>query len=139
MSGSRQILVLLQAFMVESLNNLALCSLYAGRMRTAVHLMEELIREDPTAYLTGGWRSIYVLCTSFVRMEMDAHAGRRCCKGWPRGSFYTMWAWNPFGWVEIVLWRHVLDCISNVFKSRYKELRDWDQPRALNTSFWRET
>ena len=63
MSGSRQILVLLQAFVVKSLNNPAHCSLYAGRMRTAVHLMEELIWEDPMAW--DGVQFMYSVRASF--------------------------------------------------------------------------
>lgn len=34
-------------------NNLALCALYTCRMRQAVNIMESLIRENPTKYLTG--------------------------------------------------------------------------------------
>jgi len=38
--------------LIPCLNNLALCTLYTCRMREAVNMMEGLIREDPTKYLT---------------------------------------------------------------------------------------
>ena len=45
------------------MNNLALCALYTCRMREAVDLIESLIREDPTKYLTS--TLAFNLCTLY--------------------------------------------------------------------------
>ncbi|GFH59696.1 hypothetical protein CTEN210_16172 [Chaetoceros tenuissimus] len=49
--------------LVPSLNNLALCALYTCRMCEAVDLIESLIREDPTKYLTSSLA--FNLCTLY--------------------------------------------------------------------------
>lgn len=49
--------------LVPSLNNLALCALYTCRMREAIDLIESLIREDPTKYLTSSLA--FNLCTLY--------------------------------------------------------------------------
>ena len=41
-----------EELLVPCLNNLALCAMYTCRMRDAVSMMEALIRENPTRYLT---------------------------------------------------------------------------------------
>jgi len=48
---------------VECLNNLSLCLLYSGDMRSAVQELEALIREDPCVYLTEGMA--FNLCTLY--------------------------------------------------------------------------
>ena len=48
---------------VEALNNLSLCLLYSGNMRSAVTELEGLIREDPCVYLTEGLA--FNLCTLY--------------------------------------------------------------------------
>jgi len=48
---------------VECLNNLSLCLLYSGDMRSAVQELEGLIREDPCVYLTEGMA--FNLCTLY--------------------------------------------------------------------------
>lgn len=47
----------------ECVNNLALCWLYSCRMKDAVSMLESLIREDPTAFLTE--RVAFNLCTLY--------------------------------------------------------------------------
>lgn len=47
----------------ECINNMAICALYTCRMPEAVGLMESLIREDPTAFLTE--RVAFNLCTMY--------------------------------------------------------------------------
>lgn len=49
--------------LVPCINNFALCALYTCRMREAVVLMEMLIREDPTRYLTHC--IVFNLCTLY--------------------------------------------------------------------------
>lgn len=59
---------------VECLNNLSLCLLYSGNMRRAVHELEGLVRENPTAYLTEGMA--FNLCTLY---ELGSD-GEECIK-----------------------------------------------------------
>jgi len=59
---------------VECLNNLALCLLYSGNMRRAVHELEGLVRENPTMYLTEGMA--FNLCTLY---ELGSD-GEECTK-----------------------------------------------------------
>lgn len=47
----------------ECINNMAICALYTCRMQEAVNLMESLVREDPTAFLTE--RVAFNLCTMY--------------------------------------------------------------------------
>jgi len=47
----------------ECLNNLSLCLLYSGNMRSAVQELESLIRQDPTLYLTESMA--FNLCTLY--------------------------------------------------------------------------
>lgn len=49
--------------MVECLNNLSLCLLYSGNMRSAVQELEGLIRQNPCLYLTEGMA--FNLCTLY--------------------------------------------------------------------------
>jgi tetratricopeptide (TPR) repeat protein len=58
----------------ESVGNMALCHLYECRMEEAVALMEGLIREDPTAFLTE--RVIFNLCTLY-ELGSDSTVGTR--------------------------------------------------------------
>lgn len=44
-------------------NNLALCALYTRRMQDAVNLFENLVRQDPSAFLTE--RLAFNLCTLY--------------------------------------------------------------------------
>lgn len=48
---------------VSCTNNLALCALYTCRMREAVNILESLIRENPTEYLTECL--VFNLCTLY--------------------------------------------------------------------------
>jgi len=52
-----------QTVLTDCCNNLALCSLYTCRMQEAVRIMESLIRDDPTSYLTEGLA--FNLCTLY--------------------------------------------------------------------------
>lgn len=52
-----------QSVMTDACNNMALCALYTCRMHEAVRLIESLIREDPTAFLTEGLA--FNLCTLY--------------------------------------------------------------------------
>eukprot|EP00934_Nitzschia_sp_Nitz4_P003865 Nitzschia sp. Nitz4//scaffold128_size63911//27553//29308//NITZ4_006219-RA/size63911-processed-gene-0.33-mRNA-1//-1//CDS//3329534832//3855//frame0 len=54
----------------ECVNNMALCSLYACQIKQGVQGLEELVREDPTAYLTE--RVAFNLCTLY---ELGADSG----------------------------------------------------------------
>lgn len=36
----------------DTMNNMALCAIYTCRLQESIHLMEALVRENPTAYLT---------------------------------------------------------------------------------------
>lgn len=58
----------------ECINNMALCALYSCRMRDAVSLLESLVREDPTAFLTE--RVAFNLCTMY-ELECDSTASAR--------------------------------------------------------------
>ena len=58
----------------ECINNLSLCSLYTCRMKEAVHYLEGLVREDPTAFLTE--RVAFNLCTLY-ELGSDAAASAR--------------------------------------------------------------
>jgi tetratricopeptide (TPR) repeat protein len=49
--------------MAECTNNMAICALHACRLHDAVRLMENLVREDPTAFLTE--RMAFNLCTLY--------------------------------------------------------------------------
>jgi tetratricopeptide (TPR) repeat protein len=55
-------------------NNMALCALYTCRMQDAVRMMESVIREDPTLFLTE--RLAFNLCTLY-ELGSDAAAGTR--------------------------------------------------------------
>jgi len=58
----------------ECINNMAICALYTCRMPEAVSLMESLIREDPTAFLTE--RVAFNLCTLY-ELGCDSTASAR--------------------------------------------------------------
>ena len=58
----------------ECINNMAICALYTCRMPQAVSLMESLIREDPTAFLTE--RVAFNLCTMY-ELGCDTTASAR--------------------------------------------------------------
>ena len=49
--------------MTQAWNNMGLCALYTCRMKEAVRVMESLVREDPTLYLTE--RLAFNLCTLY--------------------------------------------------------------------------
>jgi len=51
------------SLLVECLNNLSLCLLYSGSMRTSVAELENWIREDPCQYLTEG--VVFNVCTLY--------------------------------------------------------------------------
>lgn len=51
------------SLIVECLNNMSLCHLYSGDMRSAVQELEGLVREDPCQYLTEG--VAFNLCTLY--------------------------------------------------------------------------
>eukprot|EP00980_Cylindrotheca_fusiformis_P006263 scaffold1340_cov122-Cylindrotheca_fusiformis.AAC.6 len=59
----------------ECVNNLALCSLYTCEMKDAVNLLEDLIRVDPTAFLTE--RVAFNLCTLYELGADSAVSARR--------------------------------------------------------------
>jgi hypothetical protein len=42
----------LSSLFSETCNNMALCAVYTCRLGEAIHLMESLVRQDPTRYLT---------------------------------------------------------------------------------------
>ena len=58
----------------ECINNMSICALYTCRMPQAVSLMESLIREDPTAFLTE--RVAFNLCTMY-ELGCDTTASAR--------------------------------------------------------------
>jgi tetratricopeptide (TPR) repeat protein len=58
----------------ECINNMAICALYTCRMPEAVNLMESLVREDPTAFLTE--RVAFNLCTMY-ELGCDSTASAR--------------------------------------------------------------
>jgi len=58
----------------ECINNMAICALYTCRMPEAVNLMESLVREDPTAFLTE--RVAFNLCTLY-ELGCDSTASAR--------------------------------------------------------------
>ena len=58
----------------ECINNMAICALYTCRMPEAVNLMESLLREDPTAFLTE--RVAFNLCTMY-ELGCDSTASAR--------------------------------------------------------------
>lgn len=59
----------------ECINNMALCCLYSCRMNEAVELLEGLIREDPTTYLTE--RVAFNLCTLYELGADSATSARK--------------------------------------------------------------
>lgn len=52
-----------ETIMSECTNNMAICALHACRLHDAVRLLENLVREDPTAFLTE--RMAFNLCTLY--------------------------------------------------------------------------
>lgn len=62
------------AILTQGYNNMALSALYTCRMKEAVRMMETLVREDPTAYLTE--RLAFNLCTLY-ELGADATASAR--------------------------------------------------------------
>lgn len=58
----------------ECINNMAICALYTCRMLEAVTLMESLVREDPTSFLTE--RVAFNLCTMY-ELGCDTTASAR--------------------------------------------------------------
>jgi tetratricopeptide (TPR) repeat protein len=63
-----------QCLYSETMNNMALCAIYTCRLHEAVHTMERLVRQDPTAYLTE--RVAYNLCTLY-ELGADTTASAR--------------------------------------------------------------
>jgi tetratricopeptide (TPR) repeat protein len=63
-----------QALLTQAWNNMGLAALYTCRMKEAVRLMESLVREDPTAYLTE--RLAFNLCTLY-ELGADTAASAR--------------------------------------------------------------
>jgi tetratricopeptide (TPR) repeat protein len=59
----------------ECINNLALSSLYTCRMEDAVNLLEDLVRADPTSFLTE--RVAFNLCTLYELGADSAVSARR--------------------------------------------------------------
>ena len=59
----------------ECINNMALCSLYTCQMKDAVSLLEGLVREDPTLFLTE--RVAFNLCTLYELGSDSAVSARR--------------------------------------------------------------
>jgi tetratricopeptide (TPR) repeat protein len=59
----------LSSLFSETCNNMALCAVYTCRLNEAIHLMESLVRQDPTRYLTDrvALNLWYVLCSSWLR------------------------------------------------------------------------
>ena len=51
------------SLLTQSLNNMSLCSLYTCEMKKAVQVMESMVRENPTTYLTEGLA--FNLCTLY--------------------------------------------------------------------------
>ena len=62
------------ALYTECINNMGLCALYTCRMHEAVQLMEGLVREDPTAFLSE--RLAFNLCTLY-ELGYDSAASAR--------------------------------------------------------------
>lgn len=63
-----------QGLLSQAWNNMGLSALYTCRMKDAVRLMEALVREDPTSYLTE--RLAFNLCTLY-ELEADTAASAR--------------------------------------------------------------
>lgn len=63
------------AVLTQGWNNMALSALYTCRMREAVRMMEALVREDPTAYLTE--RLAFNLCTLYELGSDTAASARK--------------------------------------------------------------
>ena len=63
-----------QGLLTQAWNNMGLSALYTCRMKEAVRLMESLVREDPTAYLTE--RLAFNLCTLY-ELGADTAASAR--------------------------------------------------------------
>lgn len=63
-----------QGLLTQAWNNMGLSALYTCRMQEAVRLMESLVREDPTAYLTE--RLAFNLCTLY-ELGADTAASAR--------------------------------------------------------------
>jgi hypothetical protein len=61
--------------LVSCTNNLALCALYTCRMREAVSILESLIRENPTEYLTDCL--VFNLCTLYELGHDNATSEKR--------------------------------------------------------------
>lgn len=65
----------LHVLYAEAINNMALCALYTCRLSEALHLMETLVREDPTAFLTE--RVAFNLCTLYELGSDPATSSRK--------------------------------------------------------------
>jgi tetratricopeptide (TPR) repeat protein len=64
-----------QSLLTQAWNNMGLSALYTCRMKEAVRLMESLVREDPTAYLTE--RLAFNLCTLYELGADTATSARK--------------------------------------------------------------
>lgn len=59
----------------ECINNMSLCALYTCRMKDAIQLLEGVIREDPTAFLTE--RIVFNICTLYELGSDSAASARK--------------------------------------------------------------
>ena len=64
-----------QALYSETINNMSLCALYTCRLKEALLLMESVVREDPTSYLTE--RIALNLCTMYELSNETSVSSRK--------------------------------------------------------------
>lgn len=63
------------SLVTECVNNLSLCLLYSGQMRSSVLELEQLVREEPCRYLTEG--VAFNLCTMYELGSDGEECGRK--------------------------------------------------------------
>ena len=64
-----------EELLIPALNNMALCALYTCKMNTAVEMLEGLVRENPTRYLTEC--TVFNLCTLYELGSDNAVSERK--------------------------------------------------------------
>jgi len=91
------------SYLPHCLNNMALCALYSCRMNEAVVMLESLVRENPTLYLTE--TLTFNLCTLYELGSDTLQVGRRnaYCSSLQNGFRYMILEQRAFALARLEL------------------------------------